>query len=120
MATLAEYAAAIRERIPEALVDVVEGLDMGVLVVRPEALVEVVTALRDAHGFDMLLDLSAADWLPREPRYDVNYHLESTGSGERLRVKVQLPDAESPRVESVVGVWPTANWHEREVFDFFG
>ena len=120
MGTLADYAAGIRERIPEALLDVVDGLDMGVLVVRPEALVEVSTTLRDAYAFDMLLDLSAADWLPRDPRYDVNYHLEATASGERLRVKVQLPDVSSPLIPSVVGVWPTANWHEREVFDFFG
>ncbi len=120
MPTLADYANGIRERFPEALLDTIEGLDMGVLVIRPEALIDVTTLLRDGHGFDMLLDLSAADWLPRDPRYDVNYHLESTSTMERLRVKVQLPDVESPHVASVVGVWPTANWHEREVFDFFG
>lgn len=120
MPGLNEYAAAVRERIPESVLDAVDGIDMGVLVVRPDKLVDVATLCRDRFGFDFLLDLSSADWFPREPRYDVNYHLESSTTGERLRIKVQLPDVDEPRVSSVVSVWPTANWHEREVFDLMG
>src|SRR5688572_28805674 len=78
------------------------------------------TLLRDDFGFDLLSDVSGVDWLPRDPRYDVNYHLACADSDRRLRVKVQLSDVEAPRVPSVVGVWPTADWHEREVYDFFG
>lgn len=117
---LPEYASRLRERIPEALLEANEGLDMSVLIVRPDRLVDVMTLLRDEFGFDLLSDVSAVDWLPREPRYDVNYHLGAATSDAKLRVKVQLPDGESPRVPSVHGVWPTADWHEREVYDFFG
>ncbi len=120
MTTLATYEAGLREKFPEAISETEEGLDSGVLVVRPEDLVAVMKSLRDEFGFDLLSDLSGVDWLPREPRYDVNYHLYSIERNERLRVKVKLPDAEHPRVPSVVDVWPTADWHEREVFDFFG
>jgi len=118
--TLADYEARLRERIPDVLLEAVEGLDTGVLVVRADRLVEVMTLLRDDFGFDLLSDVSGVDWLPRDPRYDVNYHLACADSNRRLRVKVQLPDVEAPRVPSVVGVWPTADWHEREVYDFFG
>ena len=120
MATLADYAAGIRERIPEALLEASDGLDAPVLIVRPERVVDVCTLLRDEFGFDLLADICGVDWLPREPRYDINYHLACADAPARLRVKVQLPDAEELHVPSVVGVWPTADWHEREVYDFFG
>jgi NADH-quinone oxidoreductase subunit C len=118
--TLADYAARVRERIPEALVETSDGIDMGVLVVHADHIVDVMTLLRDDFDFDMLSDLSAVDWLPRDLRFEVNYHLLATKKIQRLRVKVRLAEGESPRVPSVVGVWPTADWHEREVFDFFG
>ncbi len=120
MPTPSVYAARIRERIPEAVLEATDGIEMGVLVLAPEHLIASMTVLRDEFVFDMLSDVSGVDWLPREPRFDVNYHLFATGSHERLRVKVQLPDGDSPRTASVVSVWPTADWHEREVYDFFG
>jgi NADH-quinone oxidoreductase subunit C len=120
MTTLADYEARIRERIPEAAFEATGGIDMGLLVVGVDRLTDILRLLRDDFAFDMLSDVSAVDWLPRDPRYDVNYHLYSTQTNDRLRVKVQLQDEESPHVPSVVGVWPTADWHEREVYDFFG
>src|SRR5688572_25216443 len=120
MTTLAEYEARLRERIPEAVIEASEGIDMGVLVVAPDHLLEVMALFRDEFRFDMLSDVSAVDWLPREPRFDVNYHLYAMALNQRLRVKVQLPDAEAPSLPSVVELWPTADWHEREVYDFFG
>lgn len=120
MSTPAVFAARIRERIPEAAIDATDGIDMGVLVVSADHLVAAMTVLRDEFAFDMLSDVSGVDWLPRDPRFDVNYHLHSTASSQRLRVKVQLPDGDAPHVPSVVEVWPTADWHEREVYDFFG
>ncbi|HYZ93527.1 MAG TPA: NADH-quinone oxidoreductase subunit C, partial [Actinomycetota bacterium] len=120
MAELMDYVARIRERIPEGVDEGTDGVDMPVLVVSKERLAEVLTFLRDQFAFDLLSDVSAVDWLPREPRYDVNYHLYSTKTNDRLRVKVHLPDEESPHIPSVFGIWPTADWHEREVFDFFG
>jgi NADH-quinone oxidoreductase subunit C len=69
--------------------------------------------------FTFLSDLSAVDRFPAEPRFEVNYHLLSLARKDRVRLKVRLPGS-NPAVESVVAVWPTANWHEREVFDLFG
>ncbi|MGH9733947.1 MAG: NADH-quinone oxidoreductase subunit C [Candidatus Acidiferrales bacterium] len=69
--------------------------------------------------FSFLSDLSGVDRFPLEPRFEVIYHLLSIEKRLRLRLKVKLSSAD-PVVHSVTGVWPTANWHEREVFDMFG
>ena len=69
--------------------------------------------------FTFLSDVSGVDRFPVEPRFEINYHLVSMSSRERLRLKVRVSGSD-PVVESVTSVWPTANWHEREVFDLFG
>jgi NADH-quinone oxidoreductase subunit C len=69
--------------------------------------------------FALLSDITGVDRYPAEPRFELNYHLVSISRRERIRIKVCLPGA-NPSVESVTPVWPGANWHEREVFDFFG
>ena len=81
----------------------------------------VFTVLHDApaFGFDVLMELTAADYLPREPRYELVYLLVSIAGGQRLRVKVRLPAA-APHVPTVSTIWPAANWLEREVWDMFG
>ena len=86
-----------------------------------EHLVEVCTFLRDdpALAFTMLSWVGGVDLLPREPRFEVVYHLLSVVHNGRFVLKVQVTDPD-PRVPTVTGVWPTANWHERETFDFYG
>jgi NADH-quinone oxidoreductase subunit C len=69
--------------------------------------------------FSFLSDITTVDRFPIEPRFEVNYHLLSLDRRERLRLKVRLAGSD-PTVQSVVSVWPTANWHERENFDLFG
>jgi NADH-quinone oxidoreductase subunit C len=108
----------VRERFPELTVGAVVGL--AEVTVPAERLVEAMTSLRDDLGFEMLCDVTAVDWLPREPRYDVVYHLLSLTNEARLRVKVELAGEDEPRVASVTSVWAGADWLEREVFDFFG
>lgn len=120
MSDLATVHKCVRERFPELDLGAEPGIDMGVLTVPAERLVDVLAVLRDACGFEMLTDITGVDWLPREPRYDVNYHLLSLDDNTRLRVRVQLADAEELRVPSATAVWPAANWMEREVYDFFG
>jgi len=83
------------------------------------SLVEVCRALRDRAelGFILLADVTAVDWWPREPRFEVVYHLSSmTG---RLRLKVPL-EGNAARLPTVQSVWPGAGWLEREVWDMFG
>jgi NADH-quinone oxidoreductase subunit C len=69
--------------------------------------------------FTFLSDLTAVDRFPMEPRFELNYQLLSIERSLKLRLRVKLPGAD-PVVQTVTGVWPTANWHERETFDLFG
>jgi len=69
--------------------------------------------------FTFLADLTAVDRFPLEPRYELNYQLLSIEKVLKLRLRVKLPGAD-PAIPSVTTIWPTANWHEREVFDLFG
>jgi NADH-quinone oxidoreductase subunit C len=85
-----------------------------------ETTLEVCRFLRGAPlEFTLLADLTCADF-PEEPgRFRLSYGLFSLSSGARLRLRVWA-GAEAPEVDSVTGVWATANWHEREVYDMFG
>ena len=87
----------------------------------PANLLRVCEFLRDhpALSFTYLSDVTALDHYPEEPRFETVYHLYSIGMNQRLRLKVRLP-GNSPRVSSVVPIWPGANVFEREVFDLFG
>ena len=90
------------------------------VIVAPEALPEVAAFLKDSDegSFDYCADLTATDWPPREKRFDVVYCLYSTRRRQRVRIKVRAADGEP--VPSVTGLWPAANWLEREVWDMFG
>ena len=77
--------------------------------------------LRDEGGFDMLVDLTAIDWAEgASPRFTVVYHLLATTRGDYVRIATNCPSDAEPAVPSAVGLWPGANWHERECFDMFG
>jgi NADH-quinone oxidoreductase subunit C len=89
-----------------------------ILVVARELLAEIAIYSRDDEKFDWLSDLTAVDWPKREKRFDIVLLMYSFEKNERLRLKVQATADE--RVPSVQGIWSTANWMEREVFDMFG
>lgn len=89
-----------------------------ILVVARELLAEIATYSRDDEKFDWLSDLTAVDWPKREKRFDIVLNLYSLEKNERLRLKIHA--AADDRVPSVQGVWATANWEEREVYDMFG
>ena len=71
--------------------------------------------------FNILMDLSAVDylWQERVPRFDVVYHVYSLARNYRLRVKASV-DEKNPVIDSIVSLWPIADWFEREVYDLFG
>ena len=69
--------------------------------------------------FSFLSDIATVDRFPMEPRFEVNYQLLSMNLPARLRLKVKLSGSD-PVIPSVFGIWPTADWHERENFDLFG
>tara|TARA_B000000565_G_scaffold255685_1_gene237142 strand:+ start:2522 stop:3097 length:576 start_codon:yes stop_codon:yes gene_type:complete len=89
------------------------------LTVTKDSLIEIMTFCRNDLGFDYLVDLTAVDNLGTNPRYEVVYELYSYSDSCHLRIKVGVDESER-EVSSVVGLWPTANWHEREAFDMIG
>ena len=103
-----------------ASLEIGKSVDMPVIYVPADRLVETGRALRDAPSlaFNVLLEVTAADYLPRSPRYEVVYHLLSVANHGRLRVKVRLQAGES--VPTLQEVWRSAGWPEREVYDMFG
>ena len=118
----ADMIAALRGEHEGWVSEVIEAFGELTLVVPREAVAAVCAHLKAAPGFefDMLADIAGADRGPEEePRFEVNYHLFSTKRYHRLRLKVLL-DQEDTHVPTVVTVWRTANWHERETFDMFG
>jgi NADH-quinone oxidoreductase subunit C len=68
---------------------------------------------------EFLSDVTCADFYPRQPRFEMAYHLLSMQRKERVRLKVRL-DGDDPTIESITPVWPSANFFERELFDLFG
>jgi NADH-quinone oxidoreductase subunit C len=95
--------------------------ERAVLIVDPARVRDILTWLRDTpgQGYRFLSSLHVADYLPAEPRFGVHYEMLNRERVERLRVKAMLP-AEGPEIDSVTDLFPTANFQEREAFDFFG
>jgi NADH-quinone oxidoreductase subunit C len=91
------------------------------LIVDPARVLDVLAWLRDTpgQGYRFLSSLHVADYLPAEPRFGVHYELLNRERVERIRVKAMLP-SESPEIDSVSDLFPTANFQEREAYDFFG
>ena len=77
--------------------------------------------LRDVHGYDFLMDLTAIDWTAeKSPRFTVVWHLYSSTKHTYVRVAAACAGDAEPVMPSVAGLWPGADWHERECFDMFG
>lgn len=113
----------LRERFPDVTFERQTGdaVRDHTLYVPADKLVEVCTFLRDDAELDfaMLPWMGGVDHLPRVPRFETVYSLLSLTNVLRFTLKVRIAE-EQPRVPTVVGVWPTANWHEREAYDFYG
>jgi NADH-quinone oxidoreductase subunit C len=106
--------------VPGASFEVGASHDMPTIYVPVDRLVDTCRALRDTAGlkFEVLIEITAADYFPREPRFEMVYHLLSVAERARLRVKVRVPsDGSVPTLQSV---WLGAGWLEREVWDMFG
>lgn len=107
-----------REKFGAAILDALEDRKQPYLVIDVAQLKEIALYSRDVEKFDLLEDFTAVDWPRREKRFDLIAVLYSFPHNTRLRLKV--PVAENERPASLVEVWPTANWLEREIYDMFG
>jgi NADH-quinone oxidoreductase subunit C len=118
---VAAIIAALKGANPGADYEAGAATDRPTLMVPREHLHETCRVLRDPASlcFDALLDVTAVDWWPAEPRFEVVYHIVSTPGPSRLRLKVRLAGDEA-HLPTVQDVWPAAGWLEREVWDLFG
>ncbi len=128
MASIAALAESLKTTFADKVVELVDAGSELTLIVRAADLLSVADALRDlpALRFEQLIDLCGMDYRDygngrhQGSRFAVVYHLLSVSLNHRLRLKVFATDDEFPVMDSVVGVWPSANWFEREAFDLFG
>jgi NADH-quinone oxidoreductase subunit C len=107
----------LRALLPGVAVEPIASADQQTIAAPAASIAEVCRVLRQQLGFQFLADITAVDWWPREPRFEVVYHLASGAARLRLKVSLDGPAAHLPTVQ---GVWPGAGWLEREVWDLFG
>jgi NADH-quinone oxidoreductase subunit C len=109
------------DALPEAVLET--HAKLGDVTARVDAarMADVARLLRDDPEceFEMLVDVTCVDYLGQEPRFELVYHFYSVARSQRLRLKARVPE-EAPRLPSLVPVYASANWMEREVFDLYG
>lgn len=102
-----------------AILETAQAFGETTLIADPSKIVELCRYLKDSEKFIRLSAVTAVDWYPAEPRFEVVYHLHSLECNARLRIKCRLGGA-GPAIDSVTPVWRGADWYEREVYDMFG
>ena len=113
-----ELTAQLAEQFGDRILEFSTYVGQKFLVARMEAGPRILEFLKLEAGFDYLVDVTAADYPKREKRFDLIYILYSFARNERIRIKVRVKEGERP--ESVVGIYLTANWLERELYDLYG
>jgi NADH-quinone oxidoreductase subunit C len=110
-----------RSSLRDAVQDVIEFRGETTIVVNPASIVDTCLFFRDTEGleYNFLSDLTVVDYYPQEPRFAVCYHLYSMVFNRRIRLKVYLP-GDDPKVPSITGIFPAANFQEREGYDLMG
>jgi NADH-quinone oxidoreductase subunit C len=88
------------------------------LTVAPENIRAAAQAAKDV-GYNFFEDVTAVDWYPAEPRFQVAYSILSMALKQRIRINARL-SGDDPRIDSITSIWPSANFYEREVFDLYG
>ena len=88
------------------------------LTVARESIVAAARTLQTA-GYNFFEDVTAVDWYPSEPRFQISYHILSHTLKARIRLIVRL-SGDDASIDSITGVWPSSTFYEREIFDLFG
>ena len=113
-----EFVQRLKAHFGDAIREATLDRKQAIVLVAAEKLRVISRYCRDDEKFNLLEDLTAVDWPKREKRFDIILNLYSFPKNERLRLKAHA--GENDPVPSVVEIWPTANWLERECFDMFG
>ena len=113
--------ATLQPVVPGTSYEAAASVDFPTIYVPADRLVQTCKVLKETPSlrFNVLIEVTAADYYPRDPRFEVVYHLFSLSSKQRIRIKVPL-DGKNPELESLTCLWPGANWYEREAWDMFG
>lgn len=114
-----EVVAALQSRFGERVLLVTLYAGEHTVYLTRDAIVDACTYLRDEHGFDYLGDMATVDRFTEDDRFEVLYNLVSVVGKKRLRLKVRV-DEDDAVVPTIIGVFPAANWHEREAWDMMG
>ena len=119
MTAIAEGTSSLQARFPRATPR--PSADHPAIDVREADAIAVLRALRDEHGYDMLVDLTAIDGgVAASPRFTIVWHLFSTTRLDYVRIAAPCENDAAPVMPTTTALWPAANWHEREVWDMFG
>jgi NADH-quinone oxidoreductase subunit C len=103
---------------PDALTDALFDRGELTLTIAAEEICPAVAVVQAA-GYNFFEDMTAVDWFPASPRFQLSYHILSHSFKEYIRLRVMV-EGDDPSIASITPVWPAANFYEREVFDLFG
>tara|TARA_R110000850_G_scaffold22504_3_gene66633 strand:- start:2940 stop:3512 length:573 start_codon:yes stop_codon:yes gene_type:complete len=114
------FISSLQSEFSEAILDTIEFRGEHTLIIEKSKALEIFRHCRDELGFDYLIDISSLDNLGEEPRWEMVYELYALGNGAHHHLRIKFKVAEDDKVDSVTELWPTANWHEREIYDMMG
>ncbi|WKZ68461.1 MAG: NADH-quinone oxidoreductase subunit C [Melioribacteraceae bacterium] len=112
----------VKEKFGSDIVDITDFRNDLCIEIHPARIVELSNFLKDDPELDfaMCVDVTAIDWAKRKNRFTAVYHLYSLSKNFNIRLKATIEDAKNPSIDSVVSVWESANWYERETWDMYG
>ncbi|MDX1907010.1 MAG: NADH-quinone oxidoreductase subunit C [Bacteroidia bacterium] len=108
-----------QDTVQDYILDIRGYADETTLEVRPEHILVVLDILKNKFGFNYLADMTASDHYTDEKRFEVSYNIVSHAHQQRLRVSCRVEE-DQPELETAIGLWPGAAWHEREAYDMLG
>jgi NADH-quinone oxidoreductase subunit C len=113
--------AKLKQQFPQAVIETHEYRGDATAIVKKEHILPICRFLRDdpEQAYNFMIDLTAVDYMGKEPRFEVVYHLYSLSRNERLRIKSGVPESDCT-IDSIVPIWIAADWFERETFDLYG
>jgi NADH-quinone oxidoreductase subunit C len=111
----------LTERFPGSIIETHSYRGDDTAVVKKEDILDICTFLRNDEAllYNFMMDLTAVDYLGKEPRFEVVYHLYSLKYNSRVRIKARIHESDCS-IDSIVPIWISANWFEREAFDLYG
>ncbi|MBI4379478.1 MAG: NADH-quinone oxidoreductase subunit C [Nitrospinae bacterium] len=111
----------LKERFHNSIIDIHSFRGDDTAIVKKEDILRITKFLRDDEEllYNFMMDLTAVDYLGREPRFEVVYHLYSLKYNKRVRIKAPVPEQDCT-IDSIISIWIAADWFEREAYDLYG